>query len=365
MIKTHKRQVIISSIVILLPILIGLFIWNFLPDRIVTHWNFNGEADGWSGKGFTVFGLPMILFVAHWICVIFTSFDSKNKEQNRKVSSMVLWIMPVISLLMCSLTYAIALGYEINIGIGVRILFGLMFLVFGNYMPKCKQNHTIGIKVKWTLRNEENWNKTHRFAGRLWVVGGVFILATLFIPLDSFVYIFFPLVLVMAFGPMIYSYIYYKKQEKEGRVNAEDVELTPSEKKTTKISAVVGISILILAIVLLGTGNFEVTFGEEALTIDATYWDDATVGYAEIDAVEYREHDDPKAAARRTFGYGSFNLLMGEFENGEFGSYTRYTYMACDANIVLTVEDKVLVFNGKDEATTKEMYEQLLQKIDE
>ena len=245
MIKTHKRQVIISSIVILLPILIGLFIWIFLPDRIITHWNFNGEADGWSGKGFTVFGLPMILFVAHWICVIFTSFDIKNKDQNRKVSSMVLWIMPVISLLMCSLTYAVALGNEINIGVWVRILFGLMFLVFGNYMPKCKQNHTIGIKVKWTLRNEENWNKTHRFAGRLWVVGGVFILATLFIPLDSFVYIFFPLVLVMAFGPMIYSYIYYKKQEKEGRVNAEDVELTPSEKKTTKISAVVGISILI------------------------------------------------------------------------------------------------------------------------
>ena len=234
-----------------IKILIGLFIWNFLPDQIVTHWNFNGEADGWSGKGFTVFGLPMILFVAHWICVIFTSFDSKNKEQNRKVSSMVLWIMPVISLLMCSLTYAVALGYEINIGVWVRILFGLMFLVLGNYMPKCKQNHTIGIRVKWTLHNEENWNKTHRFAGRLWVVGGVFVLATLFIPLDSFVYTFFLLVLVMAFGPIIYSYMYYKKQEKEGKVNAKDVELTPSEKKTTKISVVVGILIFIFAITLV------------------------------------------------------------------------------------------------------------------
>lgn len=365
MIKRHKGQVIISSIVILLPILIGLFIWNFLPDRIVTHWNFNGEADGWSGKGFTVFGLPMILFVAHWVCVIFSSFDPKNKEQSRKVSSMVLWIMPVISLLMCSLTYAIALGYEINIIVGVRILFGLMFLIFGNYMPKCKQNHTIGVRVKWTLHNEENWHKTHRFSGRLWVAGGVFILATLFIPLDSFAYFFLPLVLVMAFGPMIYSYVYYKKQLKKGRVNAEDTKLTPAEKKTSKLATVVSILILVLAIAFLGTGKFEVAFGEEAMTIDATYWDDATVGYAEIDEVEYREHDDPKASSGRTFGYGSFNLLMGEFENGEFGSYTRYTYMACDANIVLKVGDKVLVFNGKDEAKTKEMYEKLLQKIDE
>ena len=120
---------------------------------------------------------------------------------------------------------------------------------------------------------------------------------------------------------------------------------------------------MILAIVFLGTGKFEVAFGEEAMTIDATYWDDATVGYVEIDEVEYREHDDPKAAERRTFGYGSFNVLMGEFENGEFGSYTRYTYMACDANIVLTVGDRVLVFNGKDDTTTKEMYEELLQKV--
>ena len=188
-------------------------------------------------------------------------------------------------------------------------------------------------------------------------------MATLFIPLDSFVYTFFLLVLVMAFGPMIYSYIYYKKQEKEGKVNAKDIELTPSEKKTSKVSAVVGISILVLAIVFLGTGKFEVTFGEDSFTIDASYWDDAVVGYEEIDSIEYREHDDPKAAERRTFGYGSFNLLMGEFENGEFGLYTRYTYMACDVNIVLTIEDRVLVFNGKEEATTKEMYEELLQKV--
>jgi len=363
MIKKHKGQVIISSIIILLPILIGLFIWNFLPEQIVTHWNFNGEADGWSGKGFTVFGLPLILFIGHWICVIFSSFDPKNKEQNKKVSSMVLWIMPVVSLIVCGLTYSIALGYEVDIVAGVRILLGLMFLVFGNYMPKCIQNHTIGIKVKWTLRNEENWNKTHRFAGRLWVVGGLFTLATLFIPFDFFVYVFFPLVFVMAFGPMIYSYVYYKKQLKEGKVTAEDMQLTSAEKETSKKAWAIGIIILVFAMVFVVTGKYEVIFEEESFTIDATYWDDATVGYAEIDSIEYREHDDPKAPSTRTFGFGSFNILMGEFENGEFGSYTRYTYMASDANIVLTVGDRVLVLNGKSEEQTKELYDELMSRI--
>ncbi len=363
MIKKHKWQVILSSIIILLPILIGLFIWNFLPEQIVTHWNFNGEADGWSTKGFTVFGLPLILLVGHWICLIFSSYDPKNKDQNRKVSSMVLWIIPVVSLLVCNLTYATALGYEVNIAVGVRILLGLMFLIMGNYMPKCKQNHTIGVRVKWTLRNEENWNKTHRFTGRLWVAGGLFVLVTLFIPLEGFAYIFFPLVLVMAFGPMIYSYVYYRKQIKEEKISAEDIELTPAEKETTKKTWAIGIIIFAFAMVFLVTGKYEVTFGEESFTIDATYWDDAVVGYEEIDSIEYREHDDPKASSGRTFGFGSFNILMGDFENGEFGSYTRYTYTACDSCIVLTVGDRVLVFNGKEEAKTKEMYEELLQRI--
>ena len=363
MIKRYKWQLIVSSIIILLPILAGLLIWNFLPDQIVTHWNFSGEPDGLSGKGFTVFVLPMILFVAHWICVIGTSLDPKNKEQNKKISSMMFWIIPIISLLMCGLTYTIALGYEVNIGVMVRILLGLMFLIIGNYMPKCKQNHTIGIKVKWSLRNEENWNKTHRFAGRLWVVGGLFLLATLFIPLESFAYIFFPLIFVMAFLPMIYSYNYFKKQLKAGKVSAEDMELSPSEKKTSKKSAAIGILIFAMAMLFLFTGKFEVTFGEESFTIDALYWDDVTVRYTDIVQVEYREADDPRASSSRTFGYGSFNLLMGTFKNSEFGSYTRYTYTSCDSCIVITVDDRVLVLNGKDEGKTKEMHDKLISRV--
>ena len=75
-------------------------------------------------------------------------------------------------------------------------------------MPKCKQNYSIGIKVPWALESEDNWNKTHRFAGIIWVVGGVLVMATAF--LGSF-YVMLPITLIMAFAPMIYSYCYYKK----------------------------------------------------------------------------------------------------------------------------------------------------------
>ena len=59
MIKKNKRTLVAGSIVILLPILLGLFLWDRLPDQMVTHWGFDGTPNGWSSKTFAVFGLPL------------------------------------------------------------------------------------------------------------------------------------------------------------------------------------------------------------------------------------------------------------------------------------------------------------------
>ncbi len=212
MIKNNKKQVILSSISILLPILIGIVMWNALPDRIATHWGVDGTVDGWSSKAFAVFGLPLILLGLHWICIAGTMLDPKNKEQSSKVFGMIMWLIPLISLSMNGATYAVALGYADSMIFAVRILVGGIFIIVGNYLPKCKQNHTIGIRIPWTLKNKENWNKTHRFAGKVWVLGGVFLLLTLFLPMAAFVYICLGVTIVMVAITILYSYHYDKKQ---------------------------------------------------------------------------------------------------------------------------------------------------------
>ena len=88
------------------------------------------------------------------------------------------------------------------------VLIGLIFTIIGNYLPKCKQNYTVGIKIPWTLNSEENWNKTHRFAGWLWTFCGVLIMLTGFF--GSF-WIFLPIVLLMVIAPCAYSYILHRK----------------------------------------------------------------------------------------------------------------------------------------------------------
>lgn len=214
MIKKNKKQLLISSIIILLPILAGLIIWNILPERIATHWGADGEADGWSGKAFAVFAIPLFMLALHWVCVFATTIDPKNKNQNNKILSMILWIVPIVSLITSGLVYAVALGSKISVDLVARILIGLLFVILGNYMPKCKQNYVIGIKVTWTLKSEENWNKTHRFAGKVWVLGGVLLLATMFVPMENFLYAFLVMALVLVLIPIIYSYTYYRKQQK-------------------------------------------------------------------------------------------------------------------------------------------------------
>jgi uncharacterized membrane protein len=173
MIKKNLGKLILGSVLILLPVLIGLLLWNQLPEQMVTHWGVDSVPDGWSGKGMVVFGIPAIMLVLHWACMLVTAADPKSKEQSKKPMNMIFWIVPVISLVCCGMIYAQAMEVKLDIDTIALVLMGVTFLYIGNYMPKCKQNFTLGIKLPWTLNSEANWNATHRLAGKVWMAAGV------------------------------------------------------------------------------------------------------------------------------------------------------------------------------------------------
>lgn len=209
MIKKNLKLIIITTVISLLPMAVGLILWDKLPDTIATHFGLNGEADGWSSKATAVFFIPLFITALHLVCAFATSLDPKNKNIDGKPFTLVLWITPTLSVLVCTLTYLIALGYNVSMNIVMPLFMSVLFIIIGNYLPKCKPNYTIGIKIMWTLNDEENWNKTHRFAGKLWVVCGIVTgVVSLFIP-----WFFFVTIAVMVFAPFIYSYILYRKKK--------------------------------------------------------------------------------------------------------------------------------------------------------
>lgn len=206
--KKYKFEIIITSILTLCPILLGLILWNQMPDTIATHFNVNNEPDGWSSKAFAVFGIPLFLLVAHWVCIAATFCDPKNKNISRKLVLVILWIMPIVSIFTNGSVLLQAIGKAVDIGLVAKLLCGFMFLAIGNYLPKCKQNYTVGIKTPWALDNEENWNKTHRFAGWCYLIAGICFLINSVFTLGIVVII---IIVICAVLPCGYSFVLYKR----------------------------------------------------------------------------------------------------------------------------------------------------------
>ena len=179
-----------------------------------THWGINGEVDGWSNKAFAVFGLPAFLLAIHWLCLIACTADPKSKNYHPKMFKMMLWICPAIGLILTTFVYGAALGYDFRIEFVMPLLVGAMFIVVGNWLPKCKQTYTMGIKLPWTFASEANWNATHRFGGKVWFWGGV---VTMLTAIRGNFWVLMVILAAMVILPTVYSYRYYVKYEKEAK----------------------------------------------------------------------------------------------------------------------------------------------------
>lgn len=212
MLKEHKKSLIITSIITLLPMLIGIILWNRLPEVMATHFSLNGESNGFSSKAFTVLGLPAIFLAIHLLCAFVSAHDPKKKNISSKTFTLILWIIPAVSLFTAVFMYPINLGYQMNIGFYSELFMGIVFIVIGNYLPKARQNYTIGIKTPWALANEENWNRTHRLAGYLWVIGGILTLIIGLTRLVSEKWLI-AIIIVMSLVPYIYSFWLHAKKK--------------------------------------------------------------------------------------------------------------------------------------------------------
>jgi len=175
--KEQGMMLMLTSAAILLHMIIGVMIWDRLPEQIATHFNMNSEPNGWSGKAFTVFGMPVILLLLHLVCTAAAGLPGfVMKNASPKIQRLVLFTVPAASLMMTIVIYGYALGAPFHIGRIVWIFVGIIFAVTGNYLPKTRRNPTIGIKLPWTLTDEENWNRTHRMAGPVWVICGLLLI---------------------------------------------------------------------------------------------------------------------------------------------------------------------------------------------
>lgn len=338
MIRENKKTLIFGSLVILLPIPIQLLL----------------------GRGWSVsVAMPLVLLAAYWVCVLATTMDPKQKNQGKKPQRLVLWIVPLMSLILCGFDYLIWKEKTFPITTVFFLLFGVMFMFIGNYLPKCHMNYTIGIKVSWAYTSEENWNATHRFGGKVWFIGGLVIALSAFLPTQWSIPVMIVSTFVLVLLPIVYSYRYYRWQRDRGDYLAARPKLSSS--RFGKFSLVFLVAIGIYAACTLFTGSITYRFEEDSFTIDASCYDDLTVNYTDIEDLTFQDSNYP---GTRIWGYGSLRLLMGTFQTGST-QYTRYTYYRPDSAITMLVKGKLLVISGENPEETREIYNTLCQRVEQ
>lgn len=208
--KTNRKMLVLTTLVCLLPILLGLALYGQLPQQVAVHWNSAGDPDNFAPKLLAVLGLPALMAAIHLVVQVMAGNDPKRKSQPAPVRLLLQWLIPVTSVVLVPITLFIAMGMQLPVEIIAPALCGVLITILGNYMPKCKQNYTVGIRLPWTLHSEENWNRTHRVAGYLWTVGGLCLLALsclriLYLPVSV------TLIALLIIVPLAYSFYLYKK----------------------------------------------------------------------------------------------------------------------------------------------------------
>lgn len=181
----------------LLPALIGLVLWSTNPQTVFP---------------LAVLFTPVLLALTLALCLHLTEKLEKDREKNKKINSVVIWLIPLLSNVTFWISFSIAAGHtELPITCIMGWLFAVIYLVIGNYLPKCRQNSTVGIRVKWTFASEKNWNATHRLAGPCYMVCGFLMIPVSFLPEKPAMFLLLGLLILGNAIPLVYSYTFYKK----------------------------------------------------------------------------------------------------------------------------------------------------------
>ena len=212
--KWNKKLFYITSFVIFIPMIVGFLMWNRLPDRLITHWNAMGEPDGSMGKLAAILSLPIFIFVMHLFCLFMTHLDPKIDAQSEKALLVAYWAMPLTSIFAGIMVLGNAIGSTFQPMNWMNLFFGILFIIVGNYLPKCRQNSTLGIRLPWTLTDEENWRKTHRLGGRLFLIGGLVLLLSAFLDAGLQLLLMMVVLLSICLLTTIYSYKLHKEKQR-------------------------------------------------------------------------------------------------------------------------------------------------------
>ena len=209
-----RRIEILSFIAVLATFVAAVLIYPNMPSHVVSHWGINNNANGYMGKFWGTFLLPIILLVCTTIFVIIPRTDPKKQNIQKFEKYYDLFILTFIFFF----TYVYALIIFWNLGyrfVFIQLLspaLALLFYSVSILMIHSEPNYSIGIRTPWTLSSENVWKKTHELGGKLFQVAAFISLFSLVMPDYAIWFILVP-VISFALYTVLYSYLEFKKEK--------------------------------------------------------------------------------------------------------------------------------------------------------
>jgi uncharacterized membrane protein len=200
------------------PFVAWFMLKDALPERLPIHWNAAGVANGWTSKGSIPWYLLLMtgIGIATYLVLRFSKrIDPKRTAQLNENVALKVGIGVVAFMTTVNLLIVIPKNSAFNMGTTIFIMLGCLFAFLGNLMYNIKPNYFIGIRLPWTLENENNWKLTHRLAGAVWFIGGIvcIILGILLSPRTMFP-VFIGLTVLLVLIPSVYSFILFQRQKR-------------------------------------------------------------------------------------------------------------------------------------------------------
>lgn len=175
----------------LLPAIVTTVVIQFMPAQIPAHYDAIGNIDRWGSKYENFIFPAIIIFVTlHWIIYLryfrkkqLTAVDDKSKNEAIQNEKVIYYVALGMAILFGIMHYSFMLSailsiknnlqtMAIDINVVVNVVAGVFFIIIGNTMPKSKLNGIVGVRTKWSMKNDITWSKSNRFGGIMFIISG-------------------------------------------------------------------------------------------------------------------------------------------------------------------------------------------------
>lgn len=209
-----RKSTIAAVAILAASFAIGLYFYPQMPETMPSHWNSQGEVDGYTSRFWGLFLMPFVISGIFLLFIAIPRIDPMryNIEKFRGHYGAFMAIVMFFMMYVHALTIAWALGYKYNMMSALSPAMGVLFFFAGVLVEKAERNWFVGIRTPWTLSSEEVWKKTHRIGGKMFKISGIICAAGFLLPSYAIYLVLVP-ALFTAIFTVVYSYFAYRKEK--------------------------------------------------------------------------------------------------------------------------------------------------------